>query len=397
MTPRAWLAASVMALGCGPLASAPVDPEPSLPSPDHQARFAAAPGTEDRPSETLPDAEAAAARRLAAADRAAHTAFPKALEARTAAALPADASGLLGRNQRWGEMFSPRFQLGAGAALRIALAAERRDAAQRAFRAVEVATEAIDDDGAVSSRVPDTVSGGAQPNVTDLASGAAFFLGDACLGAVALEADVERDRVSSQARRQEVRSRLAAAARWLADRHDLLERADRKAPNRLLYDALAFRGGALLVDDAVERRRLDNLADAFTRRALDLQRADGVFVEAGGHDTSYQAVALAVGEDLLLVSRADDPSTDRLASSLERAASWLAGRVGPDGRVDSTGNRRTCAGGESFLGEPKRLDLVKVFSGLVATGVRTGSAASDAARRIERWVGENRGRDPCFP
>jgi len=63
--------------------------------------------------------------KLLEADVKAYQLFPEAFAARAGAALPVDESGLIGRNRQWGAFFSPRFQLGAGAALRTAIAAGR--------------------------------------------------------------------------------------------------------------------------------------------------------------------------------------------------------------------------------------------------------------------------------
>ena len=69
-------------------------------------------------------------------DRAVLQRFPAEFRALAAAGLPSDNGGLIGRNRRWGAMYAPRFQLGAGSALRISLAAERPREASLAFAAI---------------------------------------------------------------------------------------------------------------------------------------------------------------------------------------------------------------------------------------------------------------------
>ena len=327
--------------------------------------------------------------RVAATDAAALAAFPG-LAARAEAFLPSDDSGLIGRNRTWGALYSPRFQLGAGGALRTALAAGRPAEAARAFRAVEVGTEAIEADGAVQSALP---TGFGTPSATDAASAAAFFLGDACLGLGALDAAPRADAVAAEARRDAARRRLVRAVGWLSSQAELLWAADSLAPNRLLFDARAFQACGALSSDAARLGELERHTDAFARAALAHLQDDGHFAEGGGHDTSYQGVALVVGEDLLLAGY----ESAALADGLRRAADWLAGRVGPDGRIDSSGNARTCGGGETFGGEPKRVAVTEVFAGLAYAATRTGSRSQAlAAQRVADWALANAGTEPCF-
>ena len=328
-----------------------------------------------------------------AADAAAHAALPQGFEALAASHLPVDASGLIGRNQTWGALYSPRFQLGAGAALRTTLAAGRLSEAARAFRAVEAGTEVIGADGAVPSSLPPNVGG--TPSAADIASAAAFFLGDACLGLLALDASPDPDRVAEPARREAAHASVARAMEWLLTQRGPLTEADRSAPNRLLFDALAFQAcGAFAPGNT--RTPADREAAAFVSAALGLYDPSGFFVEVGGHDTSYQGVALRVGEDVLLAGYPDEDG--RLRSALAGAAAWLARRVDDAGRIDSSGNTRTCDGGETVFGEPKRLAVADVFAGLGYSAVRTGSeSVLDAAGRVGAWTLAKGESDPCFP
>ena len=315
------------------------------------------------------------------ADRLAWRAFPDGLGAIAASHLPADDTGLIGRNRAWGAMHSARFQLGAGRALRIALAAGRIDAARRAFRAVEAGTDTVAPDGRVPGSLPPEVDG--PPSRADLASAAAFFLGDACLGLTALEASEAPERVASSARRASARAAVARAAVRLLEEVEVLADVDARAPNRLLLDARAFRACAPGIADGDDRAAALDAADAFVLAALELLAGDGHFVEGGGHDTSYQGVALAAGEEVLLAGRREGDV--RLARGLDAAARWLAARIGPDGAIDSSGNARTCGGGERVFGTPKRVSVPEVFTGLALAGSRLGDpAVLDAARRVER-------------
>lgn len=333
-----------------------------------------------------------AAAQLRAADSTFVVAFPAEAPLLARAGVPNAESPLIGRNREWGEMYAARFQMGTGSALRISLLLNRPDEVRRALAGLVAGLSTMEASGRLPARVPLSVSFGASPSEADVASGAAFYLGDACLGMLALEAAADRDRITSAANRARIRGRLARALDWLHGRKRLLLEADRAAPNRLLFDARALYGCEALTGRASE-------ASAFIA-AFDASLAPGGwFVEGDGWDSSYQAVALEIGADVLAVLP-DGASRAALDSTLRVGTAWLTARVGSDGRVDSGGNTRTCGGGESFLGVPKRLAVSSVVAGLGRMSSRRRdavvAAADSAARRVALWALNNPDADPCF-
>ncbi len=79
------------------------------------------------------------------------------------------------------------------------------------------------------------------------------------------------------------------------------------------------------------------------------------------------------------------------------AAGWLEKRIDNSGRVNSSGNKRTCEGGESFLGNPKKIALDDVFMSLAFLGImKHDQKLLNAARRVSKWYTNNTGSDPCF-
>jgi hypothetical protein len=170
---------------------------------------------------------------------------------------------------------------------------------------------------------------------------------------------------------------------------------DRNAPNRLLFDARAFLACGTIAEDASLRAAASQFVAEFVRSAT----SDGWFLEGGGWDTSYQAVSLDIGMDVVSLLPSGSARSE-LEASLGRGAAWLAARVLPDGRVDSQGNRRTCSGGESFLGEPKQVALTSVVLGLARVAVaRSASADSGllaASRLVSGWARANPGGNSCF-
>ncbi len=171
--------------------------------------------------------------------------------------------------------------------------------------------------------------------------------------------------------------KIHKAARWLAlpGHQTYLKREDADAPNRLLFDALAYGlSGVLCGDDELKRlgRRFVDLAMAQYRPS------DGVFLEKRGWDSSYQAVA-ALKLQVWTVYFPDK----KLEAAADRAIRWELGRVGPEGEIDVTGNTRTGLGQEQWMGHPKGVNLSEITLCLLYDYARTGNKdALAAARRI---------------
>ena len=119
------------------------------------------------------------------------------------------------------------------------------------------------------------------------------------------------------------------------------------------------------------------------RRFVDLAMAqfrpgDGVFLEKGGHNSSYQAVS-ALNLQVWLLYFPDK----RLKDAARCAIRWELGRVGPDGRIDAAGNTRTGLGQEQWMGHSKGVNLSAITLCLLYDFARTGNGRSlEAARRI---------------
>jgi hypothetical protein len=167
------------------------------------------------------------------------------------------------------------------------------------------------------------------------------------------------------------------AARWLAQPRyqERLKREDAEAPNRLLFDALAYGLSGLLADDD----QLKQVGRRFVDLAMTQYReSDGVFLEKGGPDSSYQAVA-ALKLQIWAIHFPDR----KLDAAIDRAVRWELGRIGPDGQIDVAGNTRTGLGQEQWMGHEKGVNLSEVTLCLLYQYARTGDCQSlAAARRI---------------
>lgn len=302
------------------------------------------------------------------------------------AGIPNNSQGLLGRNREWGGMYSPRFQVGAGQALRVTLVAGRPAEGKKAFQAIKAGTSVIRSDGYVPTSLPRQVSGGAVVKHQDVVSAAAFFLADACPAVLALR---EADNASSYASASDlaaVTQALSRAVNWLVGERHVLTAADAEAPNRLLLNALAYRSCGTLAGNQqalVEASRFAGMAQAVFHN-------DGYFLERGGWDTSYQSVAIRAGNELMLSGYPD--ASGEMSRILRVGSDWLAGRIDSRGRLDSSGNTRTCTGGETFLGDEKQVSVREVFLALAYQGARDNREALwQEADRFSAWVSSSEG------
>jgi hypothetical protein len=171
--------------------------------------------------------------------------------------------------------------------------------------------------------------------------------------------------------------KIHKAARWLASPRcqARLKHDDADAPNRLIFDALAFGLSGLLADDP----NLKQLGRQYIELAMaQFRESDGIFLEKGGPDSSYQAVA-ALKLQVWTLYFADK----KLDAAIDRAVRWELKRVGADGKIDVAGNTRTGLNQEIWMGHEKGVNLSEITLCLLYHHVRTGDKDSlAAARRI---------------
>jgi hypothetical protein len=169
---------------------------------------------------------------------------------------------------------------------------------------------------------------------------ASFFVEAAAHAALLLQAE---GGAQDKAWVERITPALRRAARWMADPAHEKPGLAHDAPyaHRCFLDACALGESGVLAGDPMLVRR----SWAYVQDGLARQRPDGVDPEKGGADTSYQAVGLLYAVDYALLVAT--PSQRRAFYPLmQRGLGWLEGRLGPDGRVDETGNTRSGPGGE---------------------------------------------------
>ncbi|MEO1646810.1 MAG: hypothetical protein AAFR67_16600, partial [Chloroflexota bacterium] len=136
--------------------------------------------------------------------------------------------------------------------------------------------------------------------------------------------------------------------------------------------------------------------EEYVDTALDLFHPDGYFIEGNGWDTSYQAVAIEIGNEVLLSGYTD--TDNRLRDALNTATDWLVDRINDNGEIDSTGNTRTCWGQEAFLGEPKILAMTSVIKAITYRSLDENNAEwQSGVERVIQWVqNADANSNPCY-
>jgi hypothetical protein len=259
-----------------------------------------------------------------------------------------NASGMIGRNKEgWLHVrlqCSVTFYLMIGSALNI------QEYTDDAWRGIDAA---FDQQTINGNFLSGTFESQTIPMKEDL-SGTAFWLADLSHALLVVkESALEplyRDRIAN------LLPKVKIALDWLALEKDTLKAYDADAPNRLFYDAEAFGLGGLLVQED----SFKVLGTDFLQQALALQRADGVFIENGGYDSSYQAVSL-----LHAMSYQIRFPQSALKQAIEKGTSWELSRVTLDGEVLTEGNTRTGSRQEDFLNDTKEVSYPTIVKALL--------------------------------
>jgi hypothetical protein len=254
-----------------------------------------------------------------------------------------DDSGAVGRNRK---RFSD------AAAQRDVIWLLLRGLAERDFAALEVSVKAMEYAFRYQTSSGNFENGLGYDATTAMTSDA-FFL--QAFGHVYLLLTQDSLGKSLLRRLQVLEPKLREAMRWLRDNRAELLRQDRGAPNRLAFDALAFLlNGKILADAELQEVGLE-----FIRANLEKQRSDGVFLEHGGHDSSYQAVNALVLQSAWFYIQ-DPVLKHRVYQAVQLGLGWQRTRIEASGRVLVDGNTRTGLGQEKLFGKVKDVNYPEV-------------------------------------
>ena len=144
------------------------------------------------------------------------------------------------------------------------------------------------------------------------------------------------------------------------------------AVNRIVIAAKAFGTCGVALHDG----QLVATSRKLIAHAITLRDSEGVFIENGGRDSSYNVVSILFGTVLGL-----HVSIPEFEAVLPAAMKWELSRIKPNGEVNAAGNTRTGVGKEAspFTGEAKGVNYGEVVQALTLYGLLQHDAAALAA------------------
>ena len=285
-----------------------------------------------------------------------------------------DPEGALSRNKEG--YFSVRFQMNMPKLTDLALVSERMDALDEFRKTIGYAFSHQNENGSFQLNPPEELVNDPAiqlPVKADSISAITFFSYALGISLNALsESQWYAKSHSISASRNEISSHnpnIEKTLLYLMDNKQILKQADFKAPNRLLFNAIAFyslgthSGHAEAQSSAIE----------FLDMALNLiDGKEGYFIEAGGWDSSYNGVAIKLGLELYSMLPVSHPFKEPLEKALICAVKWQESRILSSGEISTEGNTRVYPGGESFLSEEKKVDVEKTVRAFYYFSVLTG-------------------------
>ncbi len=258
--------------------------------------------------------------------------------------------GALGRNVNG--YFHVRFQMDIGFLAASAVRFKNDQALEAFVLATEYSFQRQRPTGDFELVIPASLQSQPPPTGGDLASGTSFFLSALGSSLVLLNQSpwfINRPVDALKNRLTALTPKFQSALNYLKSQTEGLKNYDRTAPNRLLFDALAFYSTGLYLNDTEAK----TIGLEFIRLALAQQDAAGYFMEGGGYDSSYNGVSTRLGLVLLAILPKHSPQYAPLQQALRCAIPWQASRVHSSGEISLQGNTRVYPGGEQFLGEEK--------------------------------------------
>jgi hypothetical protein len=280
--------------------------------------------------------------------------LPPALRAQLGDGHP-DAQGFIGFHQRAGSWYEAGMQRGGCWMLIGAVVAGDEKRADEAWKSIEATfARQVEDGGFLSNQKPEATH---PPTLPERVETAFFYLQE--LGHAILIVQASPMESHFHDRIAGLQPRLRRACAFMQAGYDgMIQKAGHTA-NRMFIAAKAFGlCGVILQDEELKASSRKLVAAALARRD-----AEGVFIENGGRDTSYNAVSLLMGQVLALYL----PDAE-VEAAMARAMAWQRTRIRPTGEVEVQGNTRTGVGKEAFMGRPKEVNYREVALALCYFG-----------------------------
>jgi len=297
--------------------------------------------------------------------------FPPGRLATIAAGDMPDANGLTGSNRLNGSWLEAGPQRGSCRAVLANVALGDLAAADLAWKGIDVAFAHQRADGGFEAEVRPN---GASAKPLGAAVETAFFflqeLGRAIL--VIRQSPHEahfHDRIAA------LEPKIRRATAFLTAGYDTIIANSSHVVNRIVIAAKAFGTCGVVLND----EKLIATSRKLIAHALTLRDKEGVFIENGGRDSSYNVVSILFGQVLAL-----HVPIPEFEAALPAAIAWQLTRILPTGEVDVRGNTRTGVGAEkSYFGDPKNVNYNEVVLALTYYGlVHHDQTALEAADRV---------------
>jgi hypothetical protein len=295
---------------------------------------------------------------------------PGRLEALSSGDYP-DAKGFTGANRINGSWLEAGPQRGSCRGVIAAVVAGNLALADDAWRGIDVAFAHQQADGSFAAEVrPNGAS--ANPHGAAVET-AYFFLQE--LGRAILVIRESPHEAHFHARIAALEPKIRLACAFILAGYDTIIANSSKAVNRIVIAAKAFGTCGLVLHDDV----LIATSRKLIAHALTLRDKEGVFIENGGRDSSYNVVSILMGQTLAL-----HLPIPEFEAALPAAVKWEISRIKATGEVDTTDNSRTGVGKEkSYTGQPKTVNYNEVpFSLMLYGTVHHDAAALEAGDRV---------------
>jgi len=284
-----------------------------------------------------------------------------------------DAQGFIGFQSQQGRWFEAGMQRGGCWMLISAVVAGDEARADAAWKSIEATfAHQVEDGGFLSNPKPEATH---PPTLPERVETAFFYLQELAHAILVVQASPMEghfhDRITA------LKPRLRRACAFIQKGYDGIILKAGHTANRMFIAAKAFGlCGLILEDDQLKASSRKLVAVAMARRD-----ADGVFIENGGRDSSYNAVSLLMAQ--VLVFYLPDPDLD---AALVRAMAWQRTCIKPTGEVAVAGNTRTGVGKEIFMGQPKNVNYPEVALAFAYFGMVHGDAEALAlAQKVALW------------
>ena len=223
------------------------------------------------------------------------------------------AEGALGRNRDG--YFHVRFQVDIAFLASYAVRLNSDAALAKFILAAEYSFARQKPAGDFELVIPSNLAYLGQPTNGDLSSGISFFTAALGQSLVLLQQSTwYKNRPADQlaTRLNNLTAKFQLGLTYLKTQAEILKLYDADAPNRLLFDAVAFYSMGSFLNDAQAKA----IGVEYIELALAQQNAAGFYTEGGGFDSTYNGVSIRLALVLLGILPIQEPVYERLRKSV---------------------------------------------------------------------------------